>query len=78
MRGANLKLRQANARAQPEVARVHARVCRGLATPLHTAISLEALKGCGCNTLQTVKMLSQKIVKTHNNIYAACINITSS
>ena len=32
--GANLKLRQANARAQAKVARAHARVCRGLATPL--------------------------------------------
>ena len=33
-RGANLKLRQANARAQAKVARACARVCQGLATPL--------------------------------------------
>ena len=33
-RGANLKLRQANARAQAKVARARAWVCRGLATPL--------------------------------------------
>ena len=32
--GANLKLRQTNARAQAKVARARARVCRGLATPL--------------------------------------------
>ena len=31
---ANLKLRQANARAKGKVARARARVCRGLATPL--------------------------------------------
>ena len=34
MRGANLKLRQVNARAQAKVAQAYARVCRGLATPL--------------------------------------------
>ena len=32
--GANLKLRQANARAQAKVARARAQVCQGLATPL--------------------------------------------
>ena len=32
--GANLKLRQTNARAQTKVAQAHAQVCRGLATPL--------------------------------------------
>ena len=33
MRGASLKLRHANARAQAKVARARAWVCRGLATP---------------------------------------------
>ena len=38
--GTNLKLRQANARAQAIVARAHARVCRGLATPLLTHLKV--------------------------------------
>ena len=44
--GANLKLRQANARAQAKVARARARVYRGLATPLFTAKPQH--RPCGC------------------------------
>ena len=69
--GANLKLRQVNARAQAKVAQARARMCRGLATPLLQSCHLCCVTKTNIiRSCQLLRQISQHVLSMYKRMHA--------